>query len=355
MAILRLPALIDPHFHPIDADRNRWRTIAAGAASAGYDAIQIMPDFEEPIDNKLALIKMHNALKDLNLSFFLTLAGTPSNIETLKQSLPVKAIKVWLGTGPEELVVDKEEDLRKILLSTDKVVMIHAEDESTLLRNYEFGNEELAMNEHGRIFDRAAAVRATVKAITAAKETGRRIYLCHISTADEIILVRKAKEKGIRVYAEAAPHHLLLTQKDEQRLGTLSKVNPPLRTAEDQLALWEALNDGTIDTVGSDTHLWLEKEKLREYNRVPEGFPNLEITLPLLLTAVIAKKIPLQRVIELTSTNSARIFSIPKPNRSIFVDMDNPRPVNMSLCDWHPFAVDSLVGWPVRQTATKRH
>lgn len=354
MAILRLPALIDPHFHPVDTDRNRWRTISAVAAAAGYDALQVMPDFERPIDDKFALTNMNETLRDLNIPLYATIAGTPSNIETLKQKLPISAVKVWLGTGPEELVVDKEEDLRRILLSTDKVVMIHAEDEATLMRNYELGNEELTMGEHGRIFDRTAAIRATVKAITAAKETGRRVYLCHISTAEEIELVRNAKAKKVRVYAEASPHHLMLNEDDELRLGTLAKSNPPLRTADDQEALWEALNDGTIDTIGSDTHLWFEKEKSAEYSHVPEGFPNLELTLPLLLTAVAAKKLTLARVIALTSSNAAKIFSIPKPGRSIFVDMDNPRPVCMTLSDWQPYGVNSLVGWPVRQSVPAR-
>lgn len=271
------------------------------------------------------------------------------NIEALKQVRNHSAVKVWLGTGPEDLIVTKEEDLRRILWATDKVVMIHAEDETMLLRNYSQGQHELTLANHGHIFDRKSAIRATVKAITAAKETGRRVYLCHISTGEEVELVREAKAKNIRVYAEVAPHHLFLTEEDLERLGTLGKVNPPLRSQEDQDALWQAVKEGVIDTVGSDTYAWLESEKDGRYDETPSGLPNLEMTLPLLLTAVHDKRIDLQRVIELTSTNPARIFSIPKPTRSLFVDIDRPRPIRPQLNDWHPYETDQLVGWPIRQ------
>lgn len=349
MAILRIPALIDPHVHMVDAEKKNWQHIARVAKQAGYAALQIMPDLDPPVVDKLSVAHYEQLAHSTIIPFFLTVAGTPNNIETLKQLRNISAVKVWLGTGPEDLVVTKEEELRKILLSTDKVVMIHAEDEITLLRNYDLSDQELSMDRHGKIFDRKAAIRATVKAITAAKETGRRVYICHVSTGEEIELIRQAKSRGIRIFAEAAPHHLYLSEEDIERLGTLAKVNPPLRSAEDQQALWKAVADGTIDTIGSDTYSWWEAEKQLAYDEVPAGLPNLELTLPLLLTAVNQKKLTLDRVIALTSSNPAKIFGIPKPTRSLFIDIDTPRPIRTKLNDWHPYSQDKLVGWPIRQ------
>lgn len=350
MAILRIPALIDPHVHPIDNDLQSWRQLARAARSAGYAAIQLMPDIDPPITDKLSLAHYGRYTKQAAIPLYLAAAGTPQNSQAIKQLHNITAVKVWLGTGPEDLIVTKEEELRQLLLSTDKVVMIHAEDETTLLRNYDSGNQELSMARHPLIFDRTAAIRAAVKAITAAKETGRRIYLCHISTGEEVEIVRQAKAKGIRVYAEVAPHHLFLTEDDVTQLGVLGKVNPPLRTAADQEALWEGINNGTIDTIGSDTHLWQEKEKEGEYAESPAGLPNIELVLPLMLTAVKEKRLTLNRAVELLSTNPARIFGIPKPTRSLFVDMDNPRPATIEATDWHPYPVTHLVGWPIRET-----
>lgn len=324
------------------------------AAKSGYAAIQVMPDVDPPINSLVSLCQYEALSRQLSVPTYLTGAGTANNIEQIKQLRSVTAIKVWLGAGPEELIVSKEEELRQILLATDKVVMVHAEDETTLLRNYDFGGHQLTMTGHDQIFDRKVAIRATIKAITAAKETGRRIYLSHISTAEEVELVRSAKSRGWRVYAEAAPHHLFLTEESLLRLGIKAKVNPPLRTAADQEVLWEAIIDGTIDTIGSDNYGWLLSEKDQSYERSPAGLPSLELTLPLLLTAVKRGRISLNRVIELTSINPARIFSIPRPTRSLFVDMDNPRSVHTTLSDWHPYPFERLVGWPLRQKDESR-
>lgn len=349
MAIIRIPALIDPHIHAVESSKASWQQLAQVAQRVGYGALQIMPDLDPPLTDKITLAYYRELTDKTTIPLFFAQAGTPTNIEDIKQAKGASAIKVWLGTGPEDLIVTKEEDLRQILLATDKVVMIHAEDETTLLQNYHYGQHELSLERHAEIFNRATAIRATIKAITAAKETGRRVYICHISTAEEVELIRQAKAKGIRVYAEVAPHHLFLNENDLDRLGLLGKVNPPLRQASDQQALWEGITDRTIDTIGTDTSSWYQTEKEVAYEDAPSGLPNLEITLALLLTAVKERRLTLSRVVELTSLNPGRIFSIPRPNRSLFVDLDNPRAFKPQLSDWHPYNVDQLVGWPVRQ------
>jgi dihydroorotase len=353
MAILRIPALIDPHVHLINNDEQSWRQLARIAAKIGYAGLQVMPDLDPPITDQLSIAHYSQLKQRTAIPLYLTVAATVERLDDLKRVQRITAVKVWLGTGPEELIVNTEEELRQIMLSTDKVVMVHAEDELTTLRNYDLASKELSMSTHNQIYNRKTAVRATVKAIAAAKETGRRVYLCHVSTGEEVELIRQAKTRGIRVYAEVAPHHLFLTKEDVKRLGTKAKVNPPLRSKEDQKALWEAVVDGTIDTVGSDSHSWLLEEKSGAYNQTPTGLPNLELTLPLLLSAVRDKKLDLRRVIEMTSTNPARIFRIPKPTRSLFVDMDNPRLIRPQLTNWHPYDVLQLVGWPIRQTVNR--
>jgi dihydroorotase len=333
----------------VDTIEKNWQAFGKAARAAGYSALQIMPDLDPPVTDKLSLAHYEQLAQSMPIATYLTAVGTSDNAEQIKQMRNITAVKVWLGTGPEDLVITKEEELRKILLSTDKPVMIHVEDEISLLRNFDVSTHELTLEQHARIFNRQSAVRAAVKAITAAKETGRRIYLSHISTAEEVELVRKAKEQGIRVYAEVAPHHLFLTEEDMKRLGMLGKVNPPLRTADDQVALWEGINDGTIDTIGSDTYMWWQGEKETSYEDAPSGFPNLFLTLPLLLSAVKEKKTTLETVIALTSTNPAKIFAIPKPTRYLYVDADTPRPIKTPLTDWHPYQQDHLVGWPLRR------
>lgn len=353
MAIIRIPPLIDPHCHLVEPNANYWQAVSRGAMKAGYGALQIMSDLEPPLVDKLSYAYYDRTRQNTAIPFYLTAAGTASNLEQIKQLHNISALKVWLGTGPPDLVVTQEETLRQILLSTDKIVMIHAEDEMTVLRNYALLDNDLTIDNHSEIFNRQVAIRAVVKAISAAKETGRRIYICHISTAEEVELIRAAKGKGLRVYAEVAPHHLFLVEDEVARLGLLAKVNPPLRTKNDQRALWEALRDGTIDTIGSDTYLWRTGEKEKDYEESPSGLPNLELVLPLLLTAVREGRLTLERFIDLTSTNPAKIFSISKPTSSLFVDIDTPRTLVSSLTDWQPYESTELVGWPVHTREAK--
>lgn len=349
MAILRIPTLIDPHVHLPTLNRAMGQKIARIAQQIGYAGLQIMPDLNQPITDQSTLGKYRQMLSHSAIPLYLTVAATNDNLDQIKRLRTVRAVKVWLGTGPLELVIEKEEQLKQILLSTDKIVMVHAEDELVVMRNFETNNYSLNMLNHERIYSRQSAIRATVKAIAAAKETGRRIYICHISTGEEVELIRQAKQQGIRVFAEVAPHHLFLTNRDLKRLGKLAKVNPPLRSQEDQTALWRAINDGTIDTIGSDNYPWNWIDKHGSYNDVPTGLPNLELTLPLLLSAVSEKKLSLKQAIALTSVNPARIFKIPRPTGSIFVDMDNPHPIRTRLANWHPYESKPLVGWPLKQ------
>lgn len=347
MAILRVPALIDPHFHLSTVPESQWSAIFQTAYRAGYDALQIMPDLKRVVTSVAQLNRLAKLSFSTPLHLHWTAAATGDNVERLQPLREASALKVWLGMGPENVIVEQEELLRRIILSTEKLVMIHLEDEATLLRNYQSGQPELSMSDHGRLFDQRSATRALIKALTAAKTSQRRIYLCHLSTKSDIELVRAAKREGIRVIAEVAPHHLFLNELAVERLGVLAKVNPPLRSSADQEALWQAIADGTIDTIGSDSYCWQRQDKIDDYSSVPPGLPNYELTLPLLLTAVKQGRLTLARFIELTSTNPARVFQLPPPKRSLFVDMDTWRPIATRRANWQPYAERQLVGWPV--------
>jgi dihydroorotase len=119
-----------------------------------------------------------------------------------------------------------------------------------------------------------------------AQHTGGRLHLAHVSTADSVRLIREAKRRGIRVTAEACPHHFTLTEEAVRGYNTLAKVNPPLRTAEDVQALREGLADGTIDVIATDHAPHTEDEKHCEFDRAPFGIVGLETALSLTLALV---------------------------------------------------------------------
>ena len=128
-------------------------------------------------------------------------------------------------------------------------------------------------------------------------------------------------------------------------------MNPPIRDSEDQMALWEALKDGTIDWIGTDHAPHTRAEKEKPYPSSPSGIPGVETLLPLLLNAVHEKKISLKKVIELTHTNIVKIFKLNSNKDLVLVDLNLSREVKNEFlktkCGWSPYNGWELRGWPV--------
>ncbi|MCX6707661.1 MAG: amidohydrolase family protein [Candidatus Woesearchaeota archaeon] len=193
------------------------------------------------------------------------------------------------------------------------------------------------------------------EAVHYAKKTQRNLYLCHISLREEIEFIRENKEKGI--YVEVTPHHLFLTEKDYEKQGAFAKMIPSLKTKDDQDSLWEAIEEGIVDTIGTDHAPHTMQEKYGK--EPPAGVPGEETALPLLLDAVNKSLISLKKVVELTSKNPARIFRIkgkgeisPGYDADLtIIDMNLEKKVNNeelnTKCKWSPFNGYTLRGWPV--------
>jgi dihydroorotase len=182
-------------------------------------------------------------------------------------------------------------------------------------------------------------------AIGLARSFGRRLHLCHVSRADEIALIRAAKESGARLTCEVTPHHLFLTQADAQRLGPYGTMRPPLATEADRLALWANL--AVVDCIATDHAPHTRSEK--EGENPPPGVPGLETMLPLLLTAVAEGRLTVDRLVELTHEAPKRIFGLPVP-RQTWIEVDaGARHVLgdadlFTKCGWTPFAGMTVQG-----------
>ncbi|EKD68986.1 MAG: Dihydroorotase, partial [uncultured bacterium] len=144
-------------------------------------------------------------------------------------------------------------------------------------------------------------------ALALARDTGAALYLTHVSTAEEIELIKKFR-KTAKVYCEITPHHLLLDESIMKNIGNIGKINPPLRPCRDNRALYEAIYDGTADTIGSDHAPHSLEEKALPYEKAPSGFPGLETTLALLTNEVNEKRLELETVSRLTAERPAQIF-----------------------------------------------
>lgn len=363
--LLLLPGLIDPHVHfrtPGLEYKEDWRTAAKASIKGGYTTVFDMPNTIPPtvtqdaLENKIALI--NSQLKDVKipLHYRLFFGADKHHLKEIKKVKgKVIGIKVFMGCSTGGLVIDDDESLHaifKLAAAEDMLVAVHAEDEHRLQENTKKFNLPQPYAMHSQIRDEIAASIAVKKAIELVRLYGTRLYILHTSTSQEIKLIAQAKAEGLPVFAETTPHHLFLSIKDYDRLQGKAVMNPPLRATEHQEALFQAIREGIIDTIGSDHAPHTSEEKARPYGTCPSGVPGIETTLPLLLEAYHQGLLSLEKIIDLTYRRAQEIFSLKRSYADyVLVNLTASRTVTeddlKTKCQWSPFAGCSLRGWPV--------
>ncbi|HET8835087.1 MAG TPA: dihydroorotase, partial [Gemmatimonadales bacterium] len=185
--------------------------------------------------------------------------------------------------------------------------------------------EDPTLADGGAMHEGLVATRLGLKGVPAAAEeimvardillaelTGGHVHLCHMSTRGSVDLIRRAKEKGLRVTAEACPHHFTLTHEACEGYNTNAKMNPPLREPEDREAIRQALKDGTIDVICTDHAPHHYDAKEREFDDAPNGIIGLETALGLAVTELVGSGLlDLPTLVLRMSTMPARIFGLP--------------------------------------------
>jgi len=358
-----LPALIDPHVHfrvPGDEHKENWLSASQACIESGITTVIDMPNnrpscttFEDLLlKHKLIQNQLHSA--GIPLRYFLYFGADRRHLgEIAKVKKHAIAIKVFMGSSTGNLLIDDEPSLNevfRIAADLDMLVSVHAEDENIIRDNklrYSGCNDPAA---HSKIRSRDAAIKAVERAISLAAKYGTRLCILHMSTKEEVALLRQAKLSGVNVHGEVAPHHLFLSTEDYSNWGTKVQVNPPLREPEDQECLWRALNEGTIDFIGTDHAPHTLQEKSLPYGQAPSGIPSVELLLPLLLDACNKGKLNLQTLVKATRTNIEKIFRLPPHDDYVLVDMKAVKTVSdenlKTKCRWSPYSGRHLQGWP---------
>lgn len=315
MGILKLPGLIDVHVHLREPGGGHKEDMTSGSAAAlagGVTMVLDMPNTYPPIvDGQTLALKQRlverRALCDVG--FFL--GATEHNAsEAAAQADGVAGLKIYLDQtyGPLRM-----RNLAALLAHFrtwpgDRPIATHAEGLSSAM------------------------------AIGLARVFGRRLHLCHVSRADEVTLIRAAKESGAALTCEVTPHHLLLTEADAQKLGPYGSMKPPLATEADVAALWNNLD--VVDCIATDHAPHTRAEK--EGESPPPGVPGLETMLPLLLTAVAEGRLTLERLVQLTHNAPRQIFGLPvQPDTYVEVAPDYRFTLSHehlhTKCGWTPF------------------
>jgi dihydroorotase len=317
--LLAIPGVIDPHVHMRDlgqSHKETWATGSAAALAGGVTTVFDMPNTVPATTDEAGLDAKRAAAgkTPIRRAFYFGAApGKLKSVEKLIMSRPedVAGIKLFMaGSSSNEVVDDPGEmtDYFALAARFGVVVAVHAEDQELIA-----SAGRLVANpgpaDHGRCRPREAAVRAAERAIAVAARTGARLYLCHVSTEEELHLIREAKQ-SVTLFCEVTPHHAFLDESIMARAGSLAKVNPPLRTPRDRESVVRALADGTADTVGSDHAPHTLPEKERTYSHAPSGFPGLETSIAVLTTLLRDQVFDITRLVDLTSRNAARIFAL---------------------------------------------
>ncbi len=325
---LVLPGFIDLHVHfrePGFEYKETIQTGTAAAAAGGFTSVCCMPN-TNPVNDNQAVTE-----------FILDQARATGSAHVF----PVGAITK--GSEGKELAeigelrrsgcVAISDDGRPVMnslvmrrameyaLAFDLPVVDHCED----LHLSEGGcmNEGIVSTELGLPGIPAAAEDVQVaRNVALAELTGARLHLAHVSTAGSVRMVREAKARGIRVTAEACPHHFSLTEEAVRGFDSHAKMNPPLRTKQDVQAIREGLRDGTIDVIATDHAPHAIQEKEQEFAAAPFGVVGLETALPLTLALVEEGVLPLERAIAALTTEPARVVGLKKGTLAPGADAD---------------------------------
>lgn len=358
---LLLPGVIDPHVHFREPGAEHKEDLASGsraAARGGVTSFLEMPNTTPPtIDQTTLSDKLARAAQKCVVNYGFFIGATPSNVDALARAQPACGIKIFMGCSTGGLLVHKDADLERIFARGDRLIAVHAEDEERLnQRHAQFaGRTDAAV--HSEIRDSECALRATARALAFSKKYRRPLHILHLSTRDEVELLRRDKPAWVR--AEAIPNHLLLNAAEYAKQGARVQMNPPLRTPDDNAALWTALRDGVIDFIGTDHAPHTLAEKDRGYPEAPSGMPGVETALPLMLTQMRAGRCTLAQIQQWMCSGPAAAYGIPNKGRIApqydadltLVDMDTARTVRndelYTKAGWSPYAGWDLVGWPI--------
>lgn len=271
----------------------------------------------------------------------------------------IAGVKVFMGSSTGNMLVDEKSTLDLLFSIKEKPVLVHCEDEQTIKENLQAAiekyGEDIPFEEHENIRSRKACIKSSIRALELAIKHGTRLVLCHISTKEEIEMVRAAKCNNPDIIAETSCNYLWFSNEDYHRLGSRAKCNPSVKTPADREALREALATGLIDTIGSDHAPHLLSEKDACYTKAPSGLPSIQQTLPVLLTIAAEDEIPLTRIASVFSEKASDLYRldrgrIAKGQKADLVVFDYEKEFTVkaedqkSKCGWTPYEGVTLKG-----------
>lgn len=313
-----LPGVIDVHTHMRDPGLSYKEDFETGSKACAKGGVTTFIDMPNTVPNtttkEILDAKENNSKNRSYVDYGFHFGGSKlDNSEEIKKVRDrVASTKIFLNMSTGDMLVEEEKVLEN-LFKESKIISVHAEEEMV------------------------------DKAIDLARKFRKPLYLCHLSKKSEVEKLRAAKKEGLKIYGEVAPHHLFL---DSSMVNSLLIMKPELKSKEDNEALWLGLEDGTIDTIGTDhaPHTLEEKNSKTTY-----GIPGVENSLEMMLKE-LNKKIDMKTLQKVMSENPAKIFGIVGKGKIevgydadlVAVDLNNKEIIKnedvISKCGWTPYS-----------------
>ena len=358
-----LPGVIDTQVHFREPGLTHKEDLESGSRSAvmgGVTGVFEMPNTDPLTVSAEALAeKVKRGHHRMHCDFAFFVGATVDNTKHLPEleRLPGCAgIKVFMGSSTGSLLVADDAGLRAVLQKIRRRASFHAEDEPRLNERKNF-RVEGDPRSHPVWRDEIAALKATQRLVTIAHETGARVHVLHISTAQEMEYLRGHKDVAS---VETTPHHLTLEAPGcYERLGTRAQMNPPVRDGANRNRIWAGLTNGVVDVLGSDHAPHTREEKAKSYPASPSGMTGVQTLVPIMLDHVNAGRLTLLRFVDLTSAGPARLFGIARKGRIAVgydadvtvVDLKRRETITdkwvASRAGWTPYDGVKVTGWPV--------
>ncbi|HEY7851350.1 MAG TPA: dihydroorotase [Caulobacteraceae bacterium] len=358
-----LPGVIDSQVHFREPGLEWKEDLESGSRAAvlgGVTSVFEMPNTEPTTTDADALAdKLTRAKGRMHCDHAFFVGGTHENapfLGELERLTGCCGVKVFMGASTGTLLVPDDEGVAAILRNINRRGTFHSEDEYRLVERRPLARTG-DWTSHVEVRDAESAIRSTRRLVGLAKSLGKRIHVLHVTTAAEIAFLADHKDVAS---VEVTPQHLTLTAPEAyETLKGFAQMNPPIRDAGHQAALWRGIEMGVADVLGSDHAPHTREEKARPYPASPSGMPGVQTLVPVMLTHVANGRLSLERFVDLTSHGQQRVFGLADKGRMAegydadltLVDLAARKVLRhedmAARCGWTPFDGFEAHGWPM--------
>jgi dihydroorotase len=357
---LVIPGVIDDQVHfrePGATHKGDIESESAAAVLGGVTSYMDMPNNNPPATTIEAL-QYKNSIAEANsyANYSFYLGATNENLDQILKANPRETcgIKIFMGSSTGNMLVDNQDSLEKIFRESKLLLATHCESEMIIQDNlqkakYKYSKEEIPFQEHPAIRSREACIASTQQAIALASKFNTRLHILHISTQEEIKMLKMAQSEHPNISGEACVHYMILDSSMYGAMGSKMKCNPAIKDQRDRFAIIQAVKEGIIKVVATDHAPHTKEEKSETYLNAPSGLPLIQHSLQLMLELSDKGYFSREEVVERMCHAPANAFKIEKRGylrEGYFADIviiDPSKPDKQSTitpaykCGWSPF------------------